>query len=89
MVSPGNAAQLQQFLTSCNWVRNFIPAYAQLIALVRRGGFRMFTDHRNLRYIFNPVGAISQVTKPQADMLERWAVYLRCFEYTIEHIAGS
>jgi uncharacterized membrane protein YgcG len=57
--------------------------------LVRRGGFRMFTDHRNLRYIFNPVGVVSQVTKPQADRLERWAVYLRCFEYTIEHIAGE
>ena len=221
MVPPSNAAQLQQFLASCNWVRNFIPAYAQLIAplqdllntalskakrrnartarkvslseagwrtehdesfhalkealvnavrnahpredrvlclfpdasyefwgsiltqvpkeditgnkpihewdheplaflsgvfrgaqlrwgvpdkegfaikescarlshlLVRRGGFRMFTDHRNLRYIFNPVGVVSQVSKPQADRLERWAVYLRCFEYTIEHIAGE
>ena len=49
----------------------------------------MFTDHRNLRYIFNPVGVVSQVSKPQADRLERWAVYLRCFEYTIEHIAGE
>ena len=32
MLPPNNAAQLQQFLASCYWVRNFIPAYAQLIA---------------------------------------------------------
>ena len=57
--------------------------------LVRDGGFRIFTDHRNLRYIFNPLGVVSAVSKPQADRLERWAVYLRCFDYEIEHIAGD
>ena len=57
--------------------------------LVREKGFRIFTDHRNLRYIFNPRGVVSQVSKPTADRLERWAVFLRGFDYTIEHIAGE
>ena len=32
IVPPENAAQLQQFLASCNWIRNFIPEYAQAIS---------------------------------------------------------
>ena len=57
--------------------------------LIREGGFRVFTDHRNLRYIFNPRGVVSQVSKPTADRLERWAVFLRAFTYEIEHIPGE
>ena len=57
--------------------------------LVRRKGFNVFTDHRNLKYIFNPVGVVSAVSKPQADRLERWAVFLRSFDYAITHIAGE
>ena len=57
--------------------------------LVRRKGVSIFTDHRNLRYIFNPLAVVAQVTKPQADRLERWAVFLRCFDYKIYHIPGE
>ena len=57
--------------------------------LVREGGFRIFTDHRNLRYIFNPLGVVSQINKPTADRLERWAVFLRGYDYVIEHIPGE
>jgi hypothetical protein len=57
--------------------------------LVREGGFFLFTDHRNLKFIFNPCGVVSQVSKPQADRLERWAVFMRAFEYVIEHIPGD
>lgn len=57
--------------------------------LAHRGGFRIFTDHRNLRYIFNPRGVVSQISKPQADRLERWAVFLRGFDYSIDHIEGE
>ena len=41
---------------------------------VRRTGFRIFTDHRNLLYFFNPAGFSTSVPKPTADRLERWAV---------------
>ena len=57
--------------------------------LIRDGGFRIYTDHRNLKYIFNPSGVVSQVPKPQADRLERWAVFLRAFDYIIEHVPGE
>ena len=57
--------------------------------LIRRKGFRTCTDHRNLLYIFNPVGFATSVPKPTTDRLERWAVILRCFDYEISHTAGD
>ena len=57
--------------------------------LIRRKGFSIFTDHRNLIYIFNPSAVISAVSKPTADRLERWAVYLRGFTYDVHHIPGD
>ena len=47
--------------------------------LIREKGFVIFTDHRNLTYIFNPAGAVATIAKPQADRLERRAMFLRCF----------
>ena len=52
-------------------------------------GFAIYIDHRNLQYIYNPAGRGGVVLKPTADRLERWALYLRSFEYTIENIAGE
>ena len=57
--------------------------------LVRRGGFHIFTDHRNLQYIFNPAGAATSISKPSADRLERWALLLRNYDYSIQHIPGE
>ena len=57
--------------------------------LIREKGFTIFTDHRNLTYIFNPAGVVASVAKPQADRLERWAMFLRCFTYKVRHIAGG
>ena len=57
--------------------------------LIRKGGFRVFTDHRNLQFIFAPHSMLPTVPKPQADRLERWAFFLRTFEYTIQHVAGE
>ena len=57
--------------------------------LIREKGFTIFTDHRNLTYIFNPAGVVASVAKPQADRLERWAMFLRCFTYKVRHIAGE
>ena len=57
--------------------------------LIRERGFVIFTDHRNLTYIFNPAGAVSTMAKPQADRLERWAMFLRCFTYGVFHINGE
>ena len=57
--------------------------------LVRERGFHIYTDHRNLQYIFNPTGFVSSVPKPTADRLERWAMLLRCYDYKIHHIEGT
>ena len=57
--------------------------------LVREEGFHIFTDHRNLLYIFHPAGVVDTVCKPTADRLERWAVFLRAFDYTIQHLEGD
>ncbi|KAJ8524224.1 hypothetical protein ON010_g16894 [Phytophthora cinnamomi] len=55
--------------------------------LLRPGGFTIFTDHRNLIYIFNPYAVDAGIHRYQADKLQRWALGLSCFNYEIEHVA--
>ena len=57
--------------------------------LVRQRGFHVFTDHRNLVYIFNPLGSNTHLGKPAADRLERWSLTLRAFDFTIQHMPGD
>ena len=47
-----------------------------------------YTDHANLRYIFDPQGR-GPVPVYTAERLERAAVYLQRFRYTILHIDGA
>ena len=68
-------------------IRESCAKFAHL--LIRDGGFVIFTDHRNLVYIFYPRGRVPSMSKPQADRLERWALFLRCFDYEIFHVAGD
>ena len=57
--------------------------------LLREQGFRVFTDHRNLAYIFDPLATDSNMARYQADKLQRWAMTLTRFKYQIEHVAGE
>ncbi|KAE8999859.1 hypothetical protein PR001_g18944 [Phytophthora rubi] len=57
--------------------------------LLRPGGFTIFTDHRNLIYIFNPYAVDAGIHRYQADKLQRWALGLSCFNYEIEHVSGE
>ena len=57
--------------------------------LHRPGGFRLFTDHLNLRYIFNPGTVLSAVPKYTADKLQRWSMVLMGYQYEIVHIPGE
>ncbi|KAJ0393598.1 hypothetical protein ATCC90586_001342 [Pythium insidiosum] len=50
------------------------------------GGFRLYTDHRNLVYIFNPYATDGAMARYQADKLQRWALSLTSFQYVIEHM---
>ncbi|KAG6574672.1 DNA/RNA polymerase [Phytophthora cinnamomi] len=54
--------------------------------LLRPGGFRLYTDHRNLVYIFAPYGPDTAMARYQADKLQRWALSLLSFTYVIEHV---
>ncbi|OWZ06592.1 hypothetical protein PHMEG_00021131 [Phytophthora megakarya] len=57
--------------------------------LHRPGGFMLYTDHRNLRFIFNPSSVVSSVPKYTADKLQRWALLLMAYEYVTCDIAGA
>ena len=54
--------------------------------LIRPEGFRVFTDHRNLAYLFS---ADPTQKLPARSRLARWAMRLQAYRYTIEHIAGE
>ncbi|OWZ09301.1 hypothetical protein PHMEG_00018016, partial [Phytophthora megakarya] len=54
--------------------------------LQRKKGLRMYTDHANLMYIFNPAMEIKRHVR---DKLQRWAMRLCGLRYTIEHIDGT
>uniref|UniRef100_H3H555 Reverse transcriptase n=1 Tax=Phytophthora ramorum TaxID=164328 RepID=H3H555_PHYRM len=57
--------------------------------LLRPRGFHLFTDHRNLVYIFNPYATDGMMARYQADKLQRWALALMSFRYVIEHVPGE
>ena len=57
--------------------------------LLRPGGFKIYTDHRNLTYIFSPHTVNANMARYQADKLQRWAMALTMFEFEIEHVAGD
>ena len=49
----------------------------------------IYTDHRNLSYIFYPEAWVSSVAKTTAQRLDQWKVVLGLYDYTIVHIAGD
>jgi hypothetical protein len=57
--------------------------------LLRPRGFKLYTDHRNLVYIFDPLGFDGGMARYQADKLQRWAMTLTMFRYEIEHVSGE
>ncbi|GMF60915.1 unnamed protein product [Phytophthora fragariaefolia] len=54
--------------------------------LQRERGFMLFCDHANLIYIFAPH---VELKKHVRDRLQRWAMRLCGFRFTIEHVAGE
>ena len=53
------------------------------------GGVRIYTDHRNLAYIFEPEACVSSVPKTAAQRLENWKMMLAQYDYTIMRISGE
>jgi RNase H-like domain found in reverse transcriptase len=56
--------------------------------LLRPEGFSLFTDHKNLIYVFNLHGSGSSFSSHTAAKLIRWALKLGSYSYNIEHVAG-
>lgn len=57
--------------------------------LLRAPQFRIFTDHLNLKYIYNPLSVDSTLARHVVHKLQRWALKLSVFNYIIEHIPGE
>ena len=54
-----------------------------------RNGVQIYTDHRNLAYIFDLDACVSSVAKTTAQRLDQWKAVLRQYDFTIAHIAGA
>jgi len=50
---------------------------------------RIFTDHLNLLFIFNPLAIDSSLKKHIVNKVLRWSMTLSKFSYVIEHIPGE
>lgn len=50
---------------------------------------RVFTDHRNLLFAFNPVAMKPSLGRHKVLKVVRWALYLISFNYRIEHVPGD
>lgn len=50
---------------------------------------RIFTDHRNLLFTFNPYAVEPSTPRQKVLKVLRWALFLSTFNYTIEHVAGD
>ncbi len=47
---------------------------------------RVFTDHRNLLFQFNPVSMEPSLGRHKVLKVVRWALFLSAFTYRIEHV---
>ena len=53
------------------------------------GEVHIYTDHRNLAYIFEPEACVSSVPKTTAQRLKNWKMVLTQYDYTIMHVSGE
>ena len=52
-------------------------------------GVRVYTDHRNLVFIFDPEACVSSVAKTTAQRVDQWKAVSGQYDCTIMHIAGD
>lgn len=64
-----------------------MPATRWRDLLLTEEGFHLWTDHRNLVYLFAPDP--TKVSVMARERLQRWAIQLSEFKYHIHHIAGG
>ena len=70
--------------------RKGLPSYARSTpGAFLWNGVHVFTDHRNLAYVFDPEACVTSVSKALAQRLEGWKSVLGQYRYTIRHIPGN
>ena len=57
--------------------------------LIGEKPFHIFTDHRNLVFIFDPSASSIPLKQHTIDKLHRWSLKLSSLYFTIEHIPGE
>jgi RNase H-like domain found in reverse transcriptase/Integrase zinc binding domain len=57
--------------------------------LLRPEGFWLYTDHKNLTYLYNPCATTPGISKHVAGKIERWSLKLSRFRYTVVYIPGE
>jgi RNase H-like domain found in reverse transcriptase/Integrase zinc binding domain/Chromo (CHRromatin Organisation MOdifier) domain len=57
--------------------------------LVRPNGFMLFTDARNLTFMYDPSSVLPTAPRFLLNKVERWGLKLRNFRYQISHISGE
>jgi transposase InsO family protein len=57
--------------------------------LIRERGFHIYTDHRNLVFLFDPLLFSPNLKRHTLDKIQRWALRLSGLRYTIQHIPGE
>lgn len=50
---------------------------------------RLFTDHINLLFAFSPLSLEPALGRHVVSKVQRWALYLARFKYTIQHVKGD
>jgi hypothetical protein len=66
-----------------------VESFERLNYLVVRREVSLWTDHRNLTYIFDPAESNPGVSKNVESKLLRWALRLSGFSYVTEHLSGK
>ena len=81
---------------SANWSVPEKEGYSIVTSMMKldymtmcENGVSIYTDHRNLLYIFDPKGQDANVSQHVVSKLTRWALKLSAFSYTITHISGE
>ena len=59
------------------------------LILMRVRPFVIFTDHRNLKYLFDPEVQRAEGRRQAADRVERWCIIMAAYWYTITAIPGE
>lgn len=82
--------------TQKNWSTFEKERYAILQAcekmdymLICEEDIHLFTNHRNLHFVFDSLSVKSTNARHVVNKVQRWALYLSRFQYTIEYIEGE